>query len=416
MKRIVPAILRGPLADSVMERLKIWLRSEGYCDAVCVQVLSVARGLSLWMEQNHVTLDGLKDSSLSDYTSCFGPGVPGHYLVCSRINVIRRFLIAEDLLPDAEICAKRLRLPDGHRRQTLKTAACLELDEWAKWQSEQRAIGAGCIGCRRTWVSDFVDELCPEERSVDWSACTLAAVNAYVARRSAGFAPSSATTLVSAIRSLIQWAFITGRVDCDLSAGVLRASSTRVNLPRGLSSDDIRALLRSCNVNTAFGIRDFAVITSLYRLGLRAGELSGLMMEDIDWASQRLCVVGKGPRRLCLPIPIDVGQALVQWLKVRPTGVETRAVFVRLRAPIGRLSSAGVSDIVIHRADAAGLGNIRAHRLRHTAAMNVIGAGGSLREAQQLLGHRTLNSTQTYARVDFESLRPLAIPFGQVPR
>ena len=90
-------------------------------------------------------------------------------------------------------------------------------------------------------------------------------------------------------------------------------------------------------------------------------------------------------------------------------------MFVRLRAPIRKLSSAGISDIVVHLAGRAGLGVMHAHRLRHTAAMNVIAAGGTLVEAQELLGHSRADSTRVYARTDLASLRTLAVPFGQVP-
>jgi site-specific recombinase XerD len=100
---------------------------------------------------------------------------------------------------------------------------------------------------------------------------------------------------------------------------------------------------------------------------------------------------------------------------MRPTDAEDRAVFVRLRAPIGALTSAGVSDIVAHAATRAGLEPMHAHRLRHTAAMNVIAAGGSLIEAQELLGHARADSTRIYARTDLASLRTLVMPFGKVP-
>jgi site-specific recombinase XerC len=129
-----------------------------------------------------------------------------------------------------------------------------------------------------------------------------------------------------------------------------------------------------------------------------------------------LTVVGKGQRRLTLPLPVDVGQALVAWLRVRPADGADRALFVRLRPPIRALTSAGISDIVKHRAEAAGLGVMHAHRLRHTAAMNVIAAGGTLVEAQELLGHQSAASTRVYARTDLASLRTLTVPFGQVSR
>jgi site-specific recombinase XerC len=145
----------------------------------------------------------------------------------------------------------------------------------------------------------------------------------------------------------------------------LRPRTTRATLPRGLTPGQVDALRAAASPVTRVGVRDRAVVIALSRLGLRAGEAAGLTLDDIDWAAGRLTVIGKGQRRLALPLPADVGQALMAWLRVRPEDAQDRAVFVRLRAPIRRLSSAGISDIIVHLADRAGLGVMHAHRLRH---------------------------------------------------
>ena len=126
-------------------------------------------------------------------------------------------------------------------------------------------------------------------------------------------------------------------------------------MPGGLSLTQVEELLAACNPKTVVTVRDRAVITVLWRLGLRAGETAGLLLDDLDWAAGRLSVVGKNQRRLTLPLPVDVGEALIAWLHVRPTDAVDRALFVHLRPPIRRLTSAGISDIVKHRAEALGL-------------------------------------------------------------
>ncbi|GAB7146163.1 tyrosine-type recombinase/integrase [Mycobacterium riyadhense] len=209
---------------------------------------------------------------------------------------------------------------------------------------------------------------------------------------------------------------VTGRVERDLTGGILRARASRVTMPRGLSLIQVEQLLAACNPRTVVTVRDRAVITVMRRLGLRAGETAGLLLDDLGWAAGRLSVVAKNQRRLTLPLPVDAGQALIAWLRVRPNDSVDRALFVRLRPPIRRLTSAGISDILKHRAEAAGLGGVHAHRLRHTAAMSVIATGGALVEAQELLGHRSVASTRVYARTDLASLRTLNVAFGQVPR
>lgn len=413
---VMPVAARGPLVGPVLERLSAWLASEGYASTVVPQVLGVARGLSAWMDDQGVLLPGLTVDILEAFEASYGPGVPGHAIVRGRLSAVRRFLIESGHLSGAIVARKRSRRPVGRPVALISEAAFRELDEWGRWQREARGIGEGCVGHRRTWVCGLVDSLPVVGDRVDWSACEVAMLNVFIAERSAGFSPASCTAVVDAVRSLMRWALATGRVDHDLTGGILRARTTRATLPRGLSQAEVGAMLAACSQDTVVGIRDRAVITVLRRLGLRAGEVAGLGLDDVDWAAGRVTVVGKGQRRLTLPLPPDVGQALVAWLCVRPTDGSGRAVFVRVRSPIRGLSSAGISDIVKHRAEAAGLGVVHAHRLRHTAAMNVIASGGTLAEAQELLGHQSVTSTQVYARTDLASLRALTVPFGQVPR
>lgn len=415
MIAVMPVVPRGPLAGMVLERLSAWLAAERYAAGTASQIRGVARGLSAWMEDHDVGLGSLTVGVLDAFETEYGPGVAGHVIVGARLAALRRFLIETDCLAGAAPPARRGRRPVGKPVQGCCAAAERELDAWAAWQSGVRGISPGCVRHRRAWVAGLVDSLARDD-SVDWGGCDVAMLNAFVVARSAGFSPASRTLIVDATRSLMRWALATGRVDRDLTGGILPARQTRTRLPRGLPPAQLAALLAACDPATVVGVRDRAVITVLWRLGLRAGETAGLSLEDIGWASGRLTVVGKGQRRLTLPIPVDVGEALVAWLHARPVDAVDRAVFVRVRAPICRLTSDGISDIVKHRAEAAGIGVVHAHRLRHTAAMNVIATGGSLVEAQELLGHQNAGSTLVYARTDLESLRALVVPFGQVPR
>jgi site-specific recombinase XerC len=412
---VMPVAARGPLAGMVMDRLAPWVVAEGYAQTMVPQILGVARGLSAWMDDQHLGLDVLSDGVLADFQAAYPPGAPGHVIVRMRVPALRRFLVEAGYLRGVGSVRKRARRPGHQPSLSISAAAGQELDGWARWQHEIRGISEGCIGHRREWVAAFVDSLTRND-AVDWSGCDVAALNRFVGQRSRGFSPASCTLIVDALRSLMRWALATGRVERDLTGGILRARASRVTLPRGLSLTQVEALLATCDPRTVVTVRDRAVITVLWRLGLRAGETAGLLLDDVDWAAGRLSVVGKNERRLTLPLPVDVGEALVAWLHMRPTDAMDRALFVRLRPPIRRLTSAGISDIVKHRAEAAGLGVVHAHRLRHAAAMNVIATGGSLVEAQELLGHRNVASTRVYARTDLASLRTLTVAFGQVPR
>lgn len=415
--RAMPAMGSGPMAGAVMERLSAWLVTEGYARTMVPQVLGVARGLSAWMDDHDVALQAVTVDDLGAFEAAFAPGVAGHVLVGMRLPVVRRFLVEAGYLRDAPVVRKRTRRPRADPLLQVCEAASRELDEWGRWQREVRGISEACVRHRRLWVAELVDSLPGAGGgSVDWSCCDVVMLNSFITKRSAGFSASSCRMIVDATRSLMRWALASGRVDRDLTGGILRARGTRAGLPRGLAAAQVEALLAACDTASVTGLRDRAVITMLWRLGLRAGEVADLCLDDIDWAVGRVRVVGKGQRRLTLPLPADVGAALVDWLKVRPTSALDRSLFVRVRSPIRALTSPGISDVVKHRAEAAGLGVMHAHRLRHTAAMNVIAAGGALVEAQELLGHRNAASTRAYARTDLTSLRSLTVAFGRVPR
>lgn len=401
MRPVHPGAPRGPLADAVVGDLRGWLTAQGYSPGTTPQVVSVALWLSAWMDDHGVELEALDGGLLDLFAAGFVPGTPGRSTAIGRISVLRRFLL------DPRGQSRRAAGPEP------AGPAGAELDAWGAWQRVQAAVSEGVVRNRRGWAGGFVAALA-DGHAVRREDAGVAMVNAYIVERGDGYAPASCSLLVSAMRSLLRWALATGRIDRDLSRGILRPQATRATLPRGLTPGQVDALLAAASPAARAGMRDRAVVITLSRPGLRAGEAAGLTLDDIDWAAGRLTVIGKGQRRLALPLPADVGQALVAWLRVRPEDAQDRAVFVRLRAPIRKLTSAGISDIIVHLAGRAGLGVMHAHRLRHTAAMNVIAAGGTLTEARELPGHSRADSTQAYARTDLASLRALAVPFGQV--
>jgi integrase/recombinase XerD len=183
-------------------------------------------------------------------------------------------------------------------------------------------------------------------------------------------------------------------------------------LPKRLDAGQVDALLSSCDTSTVIGIRDLAIMTVLARLGLRAAEVAGLSLEDVDWRAGELVVRGKGGRSERLPLPHDVGEAIVEYLRHgRPVSAQDRAVFMRVRAPHHHLSPGGVTYVVEAAAVRAGLGQIHAHRLRHTAASELLRAGATLPEVGQVLRHRHARSTAIYAKVDREALRDIARPW-----
>lgn len=220
----------------------------------------------------------------------------------------------------------------------------------------------------------------------------------------------SVKLVVTALRSLLGFLHVEGVLEESLSGSVPSVAGWRLaGLPSALEAGEVRRLLAGCDRRTVNGRRDFAIVTLLVRLGLRCGEVAALELEDVDWRAGEILVRGKGNRRECLPLPVDARQAMAAYLcRGRPSSAQGRCVFVRVRAPHRALTPLGVTQVVAGAARRAGLGPIHAHRLRHTAASEMLRAGAPLSEIGQVLRHRRLASTAIYAKVDREALRSIA--------
>jgi integrase/recombinase XerD len=223
---------------------------------------------------------------------------------------------------------------------------------------------------------------------------------------------SSAKTLTSGLRSLLSFLHLGGWVPVPLAPAVPSVAGWRLaSLPRALEAGHVERLLASCDRSTVLGRRDFAVLTLLWRLGLRSCEVAGLSLDDIDWRAGELTIRGKGSVSERLPLPDDVGRALVEYLRAGRPRCSCREVFLRARAPQRGISAAGVRSVVHHACDRAGLARVGAHRLRHTVASDLLRAGAPLQQIAQVLRHASLASTAIYAKIDRSSLRTLARPW-----
>ena len=246
---------------------------------------------------------------------------------------------------------------------------------------------------------------------VDLQGLTPGDVTAFVV---AGCRARSGRELVTALRSLLGFLHVEGLVGGELAAAVPSVAHWSLSgVPRALAPGQARLLLDSCDRDTTLGRRDLAILTVLTRMGLRIGELAALNLDDIDWRAGEITVSnGKRRRRETLPLPVDVGEAISAYLHAgRPPGAFTRCVFVRALAPWQGLTGSGVSDVVSAAARRAGIGPVGAHRLRHTAATEMLRAGAPLSEVGQVLRHRLPRTTAIYAKVDLAALRLIARPW-----
>jgi integrase/recombinase XerD len=270
-------------------------------------------------------------------------------------------------------------------------------------------------------VREYVDAVRPfvlsrltaDHQTLRWDSLDAAAVIGFVVARTSKQSRGAAQLTVTALRSVLGFLQVEGLIARSLAGVVPAVARWRLaGLPKGLTPAAVHALVASCDRRTRLGRRDYAVLIMLVRLGMRAGELAALMLEDINWRTGTITIHGKGHQVESLPLPADVGDACAVYVRrARPATGTERTVFVRHRAPHHRLSTSGVTQIVAAAARRAGLGVIHAHRLRHTAASQLLRAGAPLPEIGQLLRHRRALTTAIYAKVDRAALRTIARPW-----
>jgi integrase/recombinase XerD len=239
----------------------------------------------------------------------------------------------------------------------------------------------------------------------------VAAVSAFCVRELPQRSRAGAADMASALRSFLRFLHVEGLVVAPVAQAVPAVANRKGGgLPRALPSATVAKLLASCDRRTRLGRRDYAMLMLLARLGLRAGEVASMSLDDIGWRAGELIVHGKGGRDDRLPLPCDVGAALAAYLRSRPR-VKTRAVFLRAIAPVGAMTSGGVTWAVYNACDRSGVPRAGAHRLRHSLATQMLAAGSSLTEVGQVLRHARVATTAIYAKVDHRALDALVLPW-----
>ena len=283
------------------------------------------------------------------------------------------------------------------------------LDVFASHLRAERGLAPGTIEC---YVGD-VRRFLADQEGIQLNELTPSDITRALMRQLAVLSSSSVQRYGCALRSFLRYCHQVGLIDRDLSAAALPVSRRKRSLlPMGITPAQASALLATCDRSTAAGRRAYAVILVILRLGLRATEVATLRLEDMDWRAGQLTVHGKGRRVDPLPMPVDVGEAITSYLRRdRPRQTTAREVFLRVQPPHVGMTRGGVTAIVLRASRQAGIGSVRAHRLRHTAAGDMLRAGVPLAEIGQVLRQRSAGSTAIYARVDVERLRTIARPW-----
>lgn len=286
------------------------------------------------------------------------------------------------------------------------------VDDFEQFLAVQRGVAVATRECYGRHVRAFLLTVADPVGGVDLRTLSLARVRSYVTDLGGRYAAQSLKLMATSIRTFLRFAWMSGWTVADLSPAVGPVITRRSGqLPKALSAQDVQVLLASPDRRTGTGVRDHAVLLVLARLGLRAGEVARLRLDDIDWNAATLTPRVKGGGTLCLPLPADVGDALVAYLKHRPADVTYRELFLTIRGVPRPMSRTTVSQLVARYAAHVELGTVHAHRLRHSAARAVLAAGGTLFEVGELLGQSTAQVSMAYASFDLSSLATLARPW-----
>ncbi len=283
---------------------------------------------------------------------------------------------------------------------------------YQSYLEHERGLMPATIGNYAPDARAFLVERAARE-GTNFEGMTPAEVTQFVVRQTRQRSPGAVKMLIPALRSLLRFLYVAGITKLPLAGAVLVPPTWKASsLPRPLESQHVAALLASCDRQRVGGRRDYAILKLLVRLGLRAGEVAALELGDVDWRRGEVLVRGKGNRQERLPLPSDVGEALTDYLQcVRRPDRQCRRVFVSVIAPIGPLTRFGVKDVVYHACERAKLPRIGPHRLRHTAASQMLRSGAPLTEITQVLRHRSLRTTAVYAKIDVASLQTVAQPW-----
>jgi site-specific recombinase XerD len=253
------------------------------------------------------------------------------------------------------------------------------------------------------------------EKPLVLSKLSVADVSNFIVKGASSVGPKRAQLMVTALRSFFRFLIREGEIQVDLAVSVPTVPCRRqATVPRYISDQEVEQLLRSCNRSTPTGRRDYAILLLLARLGLRAGEVAALRLEDIDWRSGEICVLGKGQVRNRLPLLPEIGKALVAYLQGGRPRCPSRYVFLCMKGPHrGFGHASAVCQVVRFAISRAGLKPPfkGAHLLRHSFATSLLRKGASMAEIAELLRHRSPTTTEIYAKVDSESLRALARPW-----
>jgi integrase/recombinase XerD len=387
----------GPLAAH-QEVLWEGLLSQGYTGLSARNVLRVAAHLSRWLEACDLSLQELTEERLKAFFDARRRAGYTQFLTPRAL---------ESVLPYLESMVGSPLAPGSAQ----PSAGSALLQEYVRYLLEERSLSASTTNAYAGIAQAFLQGRFGA-RPFELADLRAQDVTSFVLGSTRHYSTGTTNYRVAALRCFLRYLYLVGKLAVDLSGAVPRAASWRqVGVPKGWDDVQLRRLLGSCDRRRRLGRRNYAVLLLLVRLGLRAGEVAALQLDDIDWTSAETLVRGKGRHEARLPLPADVGEALAGYLRKARPASSSRHLFLGARAPHRPIRSGAVTTIVRQQCSKAGLPLCGAHRLRHTAATAMLRTGSSLDDIAQVLRHRSLDTTAIYAKVDRTALRAVARPW-----
>jgi site-specific recombinase XerD len=366
---------------------------QGYCWTSTRRTIEVSKPFAAYAEGVGVlAASGLSEELVERYLKL-------HRCRESRccLSRLMAFLRARGVVPGVEQVA------DPHRSPILS--------EYLEFLARHRGTGTGTAKEHRRHVQAFLEELGADESPEAVGRLEPGVVSRFVTRRAEVLGPAARKSLCASIRCFLRFLLLRGYMSRDLVSGVPVIPTFKLaRLPRAASTEDIAKVLGAVDRSTPTGRRDYAILLVLSVYGIRSGQICGLRLEDLDWRRELLRLrAAKGGRDVLLPLYPAVGEALVDYLRHGRPRSTLRQVFLRVRAPIAPLSSS-VSVIIRGHARRAGVtGRVNAHAWRHACAARMLARGASLKTICDVLGHRSIETTFIYTKINIHELRQAAL-------
>ena len=387
----------GPFLDSWAESLL----DDGYAHSTVRLYLRVITEFSRWAALGGLSICDLDESVVGAFAEVRHREGCLHPRYRAAVTRLLEHLRAEGVVATPKPVAR-------------ETPAVQLVGRYEGYLRVERGLAPVTVKDYRAFVHSFLAELFGDA-ALRLGELGPADLSRFILRHAPSMSRGRAKLMSTALRSFLRFLFQRGEIEADLAACVPSVPNWRLSgIPKYLGVEEVEALLGACDRRTGTGRRDYAILLLLARLGLRAGEVVALELDDIDWRAGELTVPGKGLRRDRLPLFADVGEALAVYLRRDRLPSLTRRVFVRRRAPHRGFAGPSTVGTIVRRAlERAGLDppGKGAHLLRHSLATGMLRSGASMAEIAEVLRHRAPTTTEIYAKVDLDGLRSLAQPW-----